>query len=225
MKTSARILLAESDTNLSSVMQAYLRDKGYAVDVVETADEAAERLQHVADYTLCLLDMAMPRRRAYRVLELNQTLRKPVHVLALTAQSAIDELTALYEAGADDVMRKPIAMELVHCKIQVLLRRASNTAAARQVDFMLGTRRFDSVHQLLDDVHLSGRENDLLLMLCRSHSELVDRHVILRNLWEADNYYASRSLSVYINHLRRLLDGSGVRILSVHGKGYKLVNE
>lgn len=206
-------------------MQAYLRDKNYVVDIAETAEEAIERLQHVADYTICILDMAMPRRRAYRVLEVNLTLQQPVPVLALTGQSTIDDLVALYEAGADDVMRKPIAMELVHCKIKVLQRHASHSVTSRQVKFELGKLHFDSVHQSLADTHLSGRENDLLLMLCRSRNELVDRHVILRNLWGADNYYASRSLSVYINHLRRLLDDSGARILSIHGKGYKLVDE
>lgn len=204
-------------------MCGYLRDKGYLVDVVLTAEEAIGKAQNTQDYLLCILDMSMPRRRSYRVLEAMRQANVKWPILALTNHSSIDELVAVYAAGADDVMRKPISMELINCKIEVLLRRERGNALNRQKEFELGDKHFDSVHQLLDDVHLSGRENDLLLMLCRHRNELVERSVILRTLWGVDNFYTARSLSVYVNHLRHLLEGTGIRIMSVHGKGYKMV--
>lgn len=93
------------------------------------------------------------------------------------------------------------------------------------VEFELSGVHFDSVHQTLADHHLSSRESDLLLMLCRNKNQMVAKSRILQSLWGQDNYFASRSLSVYIYHLRKLLEETkcSMQILSVHGKGYKLV--
>jgi DNA-binding response OmpR family regulator len=89
---------------------------------------------------------------------------------------------------------------------------------------MLGELHYDSIAQTLDGHHLSTRENDLLLMLCQNINNLVERNYILMSLWGEDTYFNARSLSVYINHLRKYLgEKSNLRILSVHGKGYKLV--
>ena len=83
---------------------------------------------------------------------------------------------------------------------------------------------FDGIRQRLGDKHLSSRENELLLMLCQNMNNLVERNRILMSLWGTDTYFNSRSLSVYVNHLRNYLgEDSPVRIMSVHGKGYKLV--
>lgn len=224
-ENNSRVLLCESDANLASVMAGYLRNKNCSVDVADSAENAIEQLQKYSDYTCCLLDTSMPRKRAYRVLEFVRSQEKHVPVIALTNHSSVEDLVALYEMGADDVVRKPIVMEIIYCKIEVLVRRSSSSMASKQTVFDLAGRTFDSVKQRLDDQHLSGRESDLLLMLCRNRNEVVDRRVILRNLWGADNFYTSRSLSVYANHLRHLLEGTNIRVMSVHGKGYKLVDE
>lgn len=224
-ENNPRVLLCESDANLASVMAGYMRSKECVVDVADNADDAMEKMQKNSDYTCCLLDMSMPRKRAYRVLEFVRSQENNVPVIALTNHSSVEELVALYDMGADDVVRKPIVMEIIYCKIAVMVRRTSSTLASKQTVFDLGGREFDSVKQRLGEQHLSGRESDLLLMLCRNRNEVVDRRVILRNLWGADNFYTSRSLSVYANHLRHLLEGTNIRVMSVHGKGYKLVDE
>ena len=84
---------------------------------------------------------------------------------------------------------------------------------------------FDSVRQQLGDKHLSSRENDLLRMLCQNMNNLVDRNRILMSIWGEDTYFNARSLSVYVNHLRNYLgENIPIRIMSVQGKGYKLVD-
>jgi DNA-binding response OmpR family regulator len=95
---------------------------------------------------------------------------------------------------------------------------------SEQTTWQLGQLEYDSVRQLLGTQHLSSRENDLLKMLCVSMNSVVDRNRILMSIWGADTYFNARSLSVYINHLRKYLgEETPVRIMSVHGKGYKLV--
>jgi len=70
---------------------------------------------------------------------------------------------------------------------------------------------------------MSSRESDLLLMLCRNEGEVVDRHRILSALWKEDNAFTSRSLGVYINHLRNYLKTADYAVIAVRYKGYKLV--
>lgn len=91
--------------------------------------------------------------------------------------------------------------------------------------FTFGNVTFDSVHQLLGDKRLSARESEVLLMLCHNRNRLVERGQILQSIWNDDSYFSSRSLSVYINHLRKYLEDTRcpVQIMAVHGKGYKLV--
>ena len=115
-------------------------------------------------------------------------------------------------------------MDILICKIEAILRRYRLNVDSEQVEWQLGGLHYDSVRQQLGDRHLSSRENDLLKMLCVNMNNLVDRNRILMSIWGADTYFNARSLSVYINHLRKYMgEGTPVRIMSVHGKGYKLV--
>ena len=92
------------------------------------------------------------------------------------------------------------------------------------MEFDLNGMHFDAVRQTLDDRHLSTRENELLLILCQNMGKLVERNRILMGLWGSDTYFNARSLSVYINHLRNYIGkNNSVKILSVHGKGYKMI--
>ena len=115
-------------------------------------------------------------------------------------------------------------MDILICKIEAILRRCRVFLETEQVEWKLGNLLFDSVRQQLGNKHLSSRENDLLKMLCMNMNNLVDRNRILMSIWGADTYFNARSLSVYINHLRKYMgEDTPVRIMSVHGKGYKLV--
>ncbi len=137
-----------------------------------------------------------------------------------------DDIIAGYAAGCDDYVVKPFSMDILICKIKAFLRRSQIDENNTETIFQIGNTTFDSVRQFLGDKRLSSRENDLLLMLCRKQNSLVERSQILKALWRDDNYFTSRSLAVYVNHLRHLMnDVKGARIIAVHGKGYKLVSD
>ena len=93
----------------------------------------------------------------------------------------------------------------------------------KQKVFELNGKVFDAVHQTFDGKHMSSRESDLLLMLCRHEGDVVDKHRILVALWKEDNAFTARSLGVYINHLRQFLRPANYEIIAVRYKGYKLV--
>ena len=224
MKTiQTNILLVDDDANLSTVLADYLRSRGYVVENATNGKEAWELLL-VKRYDLVISDIMMPKMNGFELLKLLRSQYLDLPVVILTAKTDRDDVIRAYEFGCDDYVTKPFSMDILICKIEAVLRRYRLSLETEQVEWQLGDLKYDSIRQQLGDRHLSSRENDLLKMLCVNMNTLVDRNRILMSIWGADTYFNARSLSVYINHLRKYMgEGSPVRIMSVHGKGYKLV--
>jgi len=225
MRTTTNILLCEDDINLASVMSEYLRAHNYSVTHTANGQEGLEAAQSKA-YDLCLLDVRMPLMSGLDMLRELRACDNNLPVIILSQHGEKEDMLAGYEAGCDDYMLKPVSMDILICKIEAIMRRIRIVEDDQQTVYQLGNISFDSVKQRLGKEHLSGRENDLLLMLCRKSNRVVERSQILKALWQTDNYFASRSLSVYINHLRHMIGNiPNVRIVAIHGKGYKLITE
>ncbi len=119
-------------------------------------------------------------------------------------------------------------MEIMIYKIESILRRVQRMRSSEETVFQLGKFTYDTTAQTLvsdaETIRLSARESDVLHMLCNRMNRLVERSGILKSIWLNDSYFSTRSLSVYINHLRNhLASEPNVKIISVHGKGYKIV--
>ena len=225
MKTMpTNILLVEDDASLNTVLADYLRSKDYTVETAQNGKEAWE-LIIIKHYDLIITDIMMPKMNGFELLKLIRAQYINLPVIMLSAKTDRDDIMQAYSMGCDDYVTKPFSMDILICKIEAVLRRFRLINESEQTEWQLGKLAFDSVRQQLGDLHLSSRENDLLKMLCQNMDQLVDRNRILMSIWGADTYFNARSLSVYINHLRKYLgEGSPIRIMSVHGKGYKLVS-
>ena len=225
MKTiPTNILLVEDDASLSTVLADYLRSKGYTVETASNGKEAWELIL-VKHYDLVISDIMMPKMNGFELLKLLRAQHITLPIIMLSAKTDRDDIMLAYELGCDDYVTKPFSMDILICKVEAVLRRFRMTNESKQTEWQLGELVFDSVRQLLGNQHLSSRENDLLKMLCQNMNNLVDRNRILMSIWGADTYFNARSLSVYVNHLRNYLgEDTPIRIMSVHGKGYKLVN-
>ena len=222
-KRSTNILLVEDDASLSTVLADYLRSKDYTVETANNGKEAWELIM-IKHYDLIISDIMMPRMNGFELLQLVRAQNPDMPMIMLTAKADRDDVIHAYELGCDDYVTKPFSMDILICKIEAVMRRYRHTLEVEQTEWQLGDLVFDSMRQLLGERHLSSRENDLLKILCQNMNELVDRNRILMTIWGADTYFNARSLSVYINHLRKYLgEATPVRIMSVHSKGYKLV--
>lgn len=220
---TTHILLCDDDVNLAAVLADYLRERGYEVITAVNGEDGLAKM--AADRCdICLLDADMPKLNGFDALNELRKTSNQLPVIMLMESDSLSEIHHAYELGCDDYVVKPLSIELLICKIEAILRRVRPIAVSHETAFDLDGLHFDSVHQTLNGKHLSTRESDLLLMLCQNMNVVVDRHLILRTLWRADNNFAVRSLCVYVNHLRRFLAGTSIQIVSVHGRGYKLIN-
>lgn len=215
--------MCEDDATLGLLLADFLRRLNFEVDMCSNGEEGLQRFGE-RHYDLCLLDINMPQKDGFELLQDIRETGSEVPVIFLTERKATEDIVRGYNLGCDEYLTKPCPMEILLCKIRALMRRCYLNKKNSEVEFDMGNGiRFDSVRQELGDIHLSARESDLLLILCRNLNETVDRNVILRTLWNQESYFTSRSLSVYVNHLRNHLKGTNRSIISVHGRGYKLI--
>ena len=223
MATKNHILLVEDDLNLSTVLADYLQSKEYQVTTAANGQEAWELLSH-KHFDILLTDISMPKKNGWQLMKSVRESGMLIPVIVLSAKTDREDIIRGYQLGCDDYLTKPFSMDILICKIEAILRRYRMASQTDEMEFDLNGLHFDAVRQTLGDKRLSSRENELLLMLCQNMDKTVERSRILMTLWGSDTYFNSRSLSVYVNHLRNYIGKDNVvKILSVHGKGYKLV--
>lgn len=223
MATKNHILLVEDDLNLSTVLADYLQSKEYQVTTAANGQEAWELLSH-KHFDILLTDISMPKKNGWQLMKSVRESGMLIPIIVLSAKTDREDIIRGYQLGCDDYLTKPFSMDILICKIEAILRRCRMANQSDEMEFDLNGLYFDAVRQTLGDKRLSSRENELLLMLCQNMDKTVERSRILMTLWGSDTYFNSRSLSVYVNHLRNYIGKDNVvKILSVHGKGYKLV--
>ena len=219
---ATRILVIDSDISLSTVLCDYLDSRGYKAQRVSDGKTALEWLSN-EHWDGILTELQNLGINGYELLKDIRHRLPQIPLLVLTTRADREDQMRAFQLGCDDYQTKPFSMDILICRIEAILRRAREHEESKQRLFDLNGHTFDATHQTFDGAHMSSRESDLLLMLCRNEGEVVDRHRILSALWKEDNAFTSRSLGVYINHLRQFLTPAGYQIIAARYKGYKLL--
>ena len=227
MKT--KVLLAEDDKNLGSVLKAYLEAKGYSTTLCIDGKEALETYKR-NDFDFCILDIMMPVMDGFTLAKEIRKMDTQIPILFLTAKSMQEDKIYGFELGADDYLTKPFSMEELLLLIKAIRRRATE-AEKRKLDtnfFTFGKYNFDHNRQMLTigkkQQKLTSKEADLLKLLCQNMNSVLDRSVALNKIWYDDSYFNARSMDVYITKLRKYLkEDPDVELINVHGVGFKLV--
>ncbi len=218
----ARILIIDGDISLSTVLSDYLGSRGYQTHLVHTGKAGLACLIE-SSWDLVLMELQGLGVNGYELLKDIRHRLPHIPLMILTTRSDRADQMRAFKLGCDDYKNKPFTMDILICRMEAILRRVRALEENKQKVFELNGTQFDSVHQTFGGKHMSSRESDLLLMLCRHEGEVVDKHRILMALWKEDNAFTSRSLGVYVNHLRQFLTPVGYAIIAVRYKGYKLV--
>lgn len=221
------ILICEDDINFGMLLCDYLSQQDYIVDFAQDGEEGWQKFNET-HYDFCILDVMMPIRNGFELAKNIRMTGSLIPILFLTARSSVEDIIEGYKSGGDDYVVKPCPMNVLMCKIETILRRFRRQQLNDITVYQLGAFTYDSVTQTLttDSIvhHLSSRENELMHIFAQNPNQLVAKNMLLTSVWHNDSYFTNRSLSVYINHLRAIINGNdSIKLMNVHGKGYKLV--
>jgi len=223
-----KILLAEDDYNLGNLLKNYLSAKNYETNLFFEGHSALDALSS-GSFDLCILDIMMPEMdglvRASKIRSVNPAMP----IIFLTAKNQKEDIIEGFKTGADDYITKPFSMEELLYRIEAILRRTTGPSVLKKKEsYVIGNYTFDTKKQLLtyrdQTIRLTTKESELLELLCRHGNDILERNFALKTIWIDDNYFNARSMDVYITRLRKYLrKDPSVKILNVHGRGYKLL--
>ncbi|MBN1953214.1 MAG: response regulator transcription factor [Bacteroidales bacterium] len=223
-----KVLLAEDDENLGSLLKEYLIAKKYDTDWFPNGDVAYKHFVK-RQYDLCILDVMMPIKDGYTLAKEIRMTNADIPIIFLTAKSQKEDILEGFKVGCDDYIAKPFSMEELVYRIEAILRRTGkHTQFNSQKEFTIGKYYFDTEKQLLilkeHQQKLTTKETELLKLLCLNKNSILERNFALKSIWIDDNYFNARSMDVYIAKLRKYLkEDASVEIINVHGKGFKLL--
>jgi two-component system, OmpR family, response regulator VicR len=223
------ILLLEDDPNLGFILKEHLEMNGYVAQLcVNGIDGLAAYRKNI--FALCLVDVMMPKKDGFAFAKEVRMKDQATPIIFLTAKSLREDRIEGFNIGCDDYITKPFSMEELILRVHAVLRRSTRPedAAPLQTQFAIGSYSFDAERQVLlsqhNEIKLTGKEVELLRMLCLHVNRTLERDVALKAIWGDDSYFNSRSMDVFVSKLRKYLkDDPNVEILSIHGKGFKLV--
>jgi two-component system, OmpR family, response regulator len=222
------LLLAEDDSNLGILLKNYLTAKSIDTDLFPDGIKALNAF-HAAKYNICILDIMMPEMDGISLASEIRKIEPAIPIIFLTAKSQKEDILEGFRSGADDYITKPFSMEELLYRIQAILKRTAGVSVPRKEgNYTIGNYSFDPLKQILSisgqSIKLTTKESELLELLCRHPNEILERNFALKAIWIDDNYFNARSMDVYITRLRKYLgEDPSVKILNVHGRGYKLL--
>jgi two-component system, OmpR family, response regulator MprA len=220
-----KILIVDDERAVRESLRRALELEGYEIELAEDGAEALERLDSEPEPDAMVLDVLMPRVDG---LEVSRTLRRNgsrLPILMLTARTQVEDRVEGLDAGADDYLTQPFALEELLARVRALLRRTSDGSGdtLQFADLVLdpGTRE---VTRGGERIELTRTEFSLLELFLLNPRQVLTRSLIFERVWGYDFGFASNSLDVYIGYLRRKTEARGKPRLihTVRGVGYAL---
>lgn len=219
-----RLLVAEDDPGLRSVLERALRRNGYVVDAVADGDRALSHLRSY-DYDAVVVDWRMPGTSGIEVVRETRRRGSKVPIIMLTARDTTPDRVEGLDAGADDYLVKPFQLAELLARLRALQRRP---AVALPPVLALGDLELDpSLHEVRragEPLALTARELAIVELLLRRHPSVVDRRTLAVQVWQDEaGAVGSNTIDVHMARLRAKLAGSSARIETVRGIGYRIV--
>jgi two-component system, OmpR family, response regulator len=218
-----RILLVEDDAELGGAVSASLKREHYALDWA-TDGPAASAALATADYDLVILDLGLPKLSGLAVLKQLRgrgETQRAVPVLITTAMDSVNDRVEGLDAGADDYLVKPFALDELHARVRALIRRrnaaSSNLIEHGNLSFDLTSRQASATGVPLE---LSVREAGILEVLLLRAGRAVTKEQLLERLCAWDSDISLNAIEVYVHRLRKKLEPAGVQVRTFRGLGY-----
>jgi DNA-binding response OmpR family regulator len=219
-----RILLVEDHERIASFVKDGLESGGFTVDLVLTAGDGDAAVQTVK-YDVIVLDLGLPDQDGLEVLKKWRDDGDETPVLVLTARDAVEDRVKGLNAGADDYMLKPFAMEELVARVRALLRRPGGVLGTvlEEGNIELDTTARE-VRVAQKTISISRREMEVLEQLLRRKGRVVPKDVLEDKIYGFDEEVSSNSVEVHVSRLRKRLTSSGASVVvhTIRGVGYML---
>ncbi len=219
-----RILVVEDERKLAGFIRKALREDGHAVDLSHDGQEGGD-LAQTQNYDAVILDLMLPRRGGLEVLRDLRKQGRATPVLILTARDGVGDRVHGLDAGADDYLTKPFALDELRARLRALLRRgtssSSTTLSCADLKINLLER---SVIRGSRAIELTPREFSLLEYFLRNRGRVLTRTSIAEHVWDYNFDWESNVVDVFVGTLRRKLeeDKEPRLIQTLRGVGYIL---
>jgi DNA-binding response OmpR family regulator len=227
-----KILLVEDDENLGLLLQESFMMKGLEVTLCREG-ESAIKCFNSSHFDLCILDIMMPKKDGFSVAQEIRILNPTIPFIFLTARSLDEDKHRAFHLGCDDYVTKPFSAQELFLRIKAILNRyRSKNESSDSTDgvIQIGKFTFDYKKRTIrigkDVRKLSAKEAELLFLFSTNKNQILRRKTILIKIWNNDDFFASKSMDVYLTKIRKFLKPDPeVEVQNIHGIGYKLVVE
>ncbi len=218
-----RLLLIEDDAKLASVLLRGLREEGFAMDHAADGDDGAWKATE-QEYDGIILDVNLPSRDGFSVLDKIRAQKRRTPVIMLTARGAVQDRIRGLNGGADDYLKKPFVFEELVARIHALLRRASPVA---DVQLQAADLTLDPImHEAQrggSPLKLTAKEFSILEYLLRHKGRVISRTTLSEHVWDENFDAMSNVIDVTIYRLREKVHVTGPQLIhTVRGAGYVL---
>ncbi|WP_151409368.1 response regulator transcription factor [Anaerococcus sp. Marseille-P9784] len=219
-----RVLVVEDDLDLIELLAEGLTMYGYAVDKAYDGEEAID-MAYVETYDVIVLDINLPKKDGFQVLDEIRKFNQEVNIIMLTARSDIDDRVKGLDYGANDYMVKPFDLKELDARMRALLRRKSVT---ENTILKAGSLSFDTTTREAfvgeTKVNLTAKETAILEYLFLNRQKYVSSEELIDHVWDSNADSFSNSVRVHMSSLRKKIkeiDGEN-KIENVIGKGYRI---
>jgi len=229
-----RILVVDDEEDICEILAFNLRNAGYDVDTVNSAEDALFKMKN--DYDLLLLDIMM---EGISGLKLAQLLREDYNnntpIIFISALDTESDILNGFNRGGDDYIPKPFSIKQVLARVKAVLARYSNhlddsvkyreqqRISDEKVYTIEGLKvDFENKRVFIDgeEVVLTKKENEILILLTKNIAKIFSREEILKEVWREESYVLERTVDVHIARLRKKLGKYGEMIINRSGYGY-----
>jgi DNA-binding response OmpR family regulator len=208
MKNAPTLLLIEDDRSISQNLAEFLSQEGFQIQCVFTGNEALSVLES-GSFDLLILDVNLPDFDGYHICQEFRKRNTQTPILMLTAYDELEDKMKGFEMGADDYLTKPFFMVEVLARIKSLLKRANKQIEQPSLiwveDLSIDVST-NSVFRAKQDINLTPREFNLLLMLVKAKGKMVTKKELNKQIWGGSLDEHNNTIEVYINFLRKKID-------------------
>ena len=220
-----KILLAEDDFDFGAILKQYLELQGFVITWAKDGEEALNIIQNNS-FDICVLDVMMPKLDGFSLAEKIIELYPEIPFVFLTARNQNDDKIKGLKLGADDYIVKPFEVDELVLRLTNIIKRTQKRSLIDSLPneiqigiYLYDTNRFELKYNQKTQ-QLTEKEALLLLFLFRHKNQLLKREQVLKSVWGTEDFFAGRSMDVFISKLRKYLnEDKSIAIESIRNVG------